>query len=123
MVNLKPGDLPPVLDVEKSHGVSVAAMQKGVKLWLSEIENHYGVKPVIYTNIDFYQRYFQAGFEDYPLWIAHYLQPQKPRIEKSWLFWQHSEKGRVNGIRTMVDFNVFNGDSADFRNFLLPPSP
>jgi lysozyme len=119
IVNLKKGDMPPVLDVEKSHGVSVADMQKGVKIWLNAVENHYGVKPVIYTNIDFYQRYFANGFEDYPLWIAHYLQPDKPRIEKNWLFWQHSEKGRVNGIATPVDFNVFYGDSADFNNFLI----
>ena len=119
IVNLKKGDMPPVLDVEKSHGVSVADMQKGVKTWLNAVENHYGVKPVIYTNIDFYERYFADGFEDYPLWIAHYLQPDKPRIEKNWLFWQHSEKGRVNGITTPVDFNVFYGDSADFNNFLI----
>ena len=119
IVNLKKGDMPPVLDVEKSHGVSVADMQKGVKIWLNAVENHYGVKPVIYTNIDFYERYFANGFEDYPLWIAHYLQPDKPRIEKNWLFWQHSEKGRVNGIATPVDFNVFYGDSADFNNFLI----
>jgi lysozyme len=119
IVNLKKGDLPPVLDVEKSHGVSVTEMQKSVKTWLDAIENHYGVKPVIYTNIDFYQRYFQSGFEEYPLWIAHYLQPDKPRIEKDWVFWQHSEKGRVNGIKVPVDFNVFYGDSADFNNFLI----
>lgn len=119
IVNLQKGDMPPVLDVEKSHGVSVADMQKGVKTWLNAVENHYGVKPVIYTNIDFYERYFADGFEDYPLWIAHYLQPDKPRIEKNWLFWQHSEKGRVNGITTPVDFNVFYGDSADFNNFLI----
>jgi lysozyme len=119
MVNLKKGDLPPVLDVEKSHGVSVAEMQKSVKTWLDAVENRYGVKPVIYTNIDFYQRYFQTGFEEYPLWIAHYLQPDKPRIEKDWIFWQHSEKGRVDGIKAPVDFNVFYGDSADFNNFLI----
>jgi lysozyme len=119
IVNLKPGDMPPVLDVEKSHGVSVAEMQKNVKIWLDEVESHYGVKPVIYTNIDFYERYFQTGFEEYQLWIAHYLQPDKPRIERDWVLWQHSEKGRVNGINAPVDFNVFFGDSADFNNFLI----
>jgi lysozyme len=119
IVNLKKGDLPPVLDVEKSHGVSVTEMRKSVKIWLDAVENHYGVKPVIYTNIDFYQRYFQTGFEEYPLWIAHYLQPNKPRIEKDWVFWQHSEKGRVNGIKAPVDFNVFYGDSSDFNNFII----
>lgn len=119
MVDLKPGDLPPVLDVERSLGVSVSQMQTGVKTWLQEVEKHYGVKPIIYTNIDFYEHYFKEGFEEYPLWIAHYLQPEKPRIENRWTFWQHSEKGRVDGIRAPVDFNIFNGDSSDFKNLLI----
>ena len=119
IVNLKEGDLPPVLDVEKSLGVSVSQMQKGVKEWLDEVEKHYGVKPILYTNIDFYDHYFQTGFDDYPLWIAHYLQPEKPRIESKWTFWQHSEKGRVDGIKAPVDFNIFYGDSSEFYNFLI----
>ncbi|MEO8820405.1 MAG: GH25 family lysozyme [Ginsengibacter sp.] len=119
IVNLKIGDMPPVLDVEKSRGLSVNDMQKAVKLWLDEVGQHYGVKPVLYTNIDFYNRYFQIGFEDYPLWIAHYLQPEKPRLDNKWVFWQHSEKGRVDGIKATVDFDIFYGDSTDFNNFLI----
>ena len=119
IVNLKKGDLPPVLDIEIGRRFSVAEMRKEVKIWLDAVENNYGVKPIIYTNIDFYQKYFQQGFEDYPLWIAHYLQPDKPRIENKWMFWQHSESGRVNGIKAPVDFNVFYGDSTDFNNFLI----
>lgn len=119
IVNLKKGDLPPVLDVETHRSISVAEMRKEVRTWLEEVEKHYDVKPVIYTNINFYQRYFSEGFEDYPLWIAHYLQPDKPRIQRKWIFWQHSESGRVNGIKAPVDFNVFYGDSADFQDFLI----
>jgi len=112
--------LPPVLDVEKSRGVSVNEMQKEVKAWLDAVEEHYGVKPILYTNIDFYEHYFQTGFEEYPLWIAHYLQPDKPRIQNKWVFWQHSEKGRVDGIKAFVDFNIFYGDSSDFQELLIP---
>jgi lysozyme len=53
------------------------------------------------------------------LWAAHYLEKDRPRIRRRWIFWQHSEKGRVNGIGMPVDFNVFNGDSADFENLLI----
>lgn len=120
IVNLKSGDMPPVLDVERNRGVSVMEMQKAVKAWLDAVEDHYGVKPIIYTNVDFYQKYFQTGFEKYPLWIAHYLQPVRPGIENQWTLWQHSEIGRVDGIKTPVDFNVFYGDSTLFYNFLVP---
>jgi len=119
IVNLKKGDLPPVLDIEQAYGVAASDIKKEVTEWLMVVENHYGVKPVIYTNIDFYNNYLQNYFNEYPIWIAHYLQPVKPRIERKWIFWQHSESGRVNGIKTPVDFNVFSGDSLDFKKFLI----
>ncbi len=41
------------------------------------------------------------------------------RGKREWLFWQHNEEGRVNGILSKVDFNVFYGDSADFKKLLI----
>ncbi len=118
-VKLQSGDLPPVLDVEQTNGVSKAVLQQRVKAFLYAAELAYGVKPVIYTNADFYKAYLSEEFDDYPLWVAHYLRPVEPRISRDWHFWQHSERGRVNGISGKVDFNVFNGDSTDFAKLLL----
>jgi lysozyme len=119
-VNLEPGDLPPVLDVEQAYGASPAQVRKAVQTWLNIVETYYKVKPIIYTYIDFYEKYLKGSFDDYPLWVAHYLQPHQPRITRDWTFWQHSEQGRVNGIVSKVDFNVFNGDSLSFKALLVP---
>jgi len=119
-VELETGDLPPVLDVEKTNGASVSVIRREVKEFLDIMEMSYAVKPIIYTNVDFYNHYLKDYFDDYPLWVAHYLQPHKPRIKRNWTFWQHSEAGRVNGILARVDFNVFNGDSTEFRSLLVP---
>ena len=119
-VELETGDLPPVLDVEKTNGASAEIIRREVKEFLDVMEMNYRVKPIIYTNIDFYNRYLKDYFDGYPLWVAHYLQPHKPRIKRQWTFWQHSEAGRVNGIFARVDFNVFNGDSTEFRSLLVP---
>ncbi len=118
-VNLEPGDFPPVLDLEQLNGTPVAQLKQEAKEWLDIVGEHYGVKPVIYTNVDFYTRYLGETFDEYPLWVAHYYQPGQPRINRGWTFWQHSDRGRVNGIVSPVDFNVFNGDSAAFRQLLL----
>lgn len=118
-VQLKKGDLPPVLDVETSNGASVTDLQQRVQDWLDVVEKRYNVKPIIYTNIDFYKVFLAGRFDGYPLWVAHYLQKEKPRIERSWLFWQHNDGGHVTGIRSTVDFNVFNGDSTAFEKILL----
>ena len=118
-VQLEPGDLPPVLDIEQLYGTSVAKMRKEAHDWLNEVEAHYKMKPIIYTYVNFYSNYMDGEFDNYPLWAAHYLEKDKPRINRPWLFWQHNERGRVNGIVTRVDFNVFNGDSTDFENLLM----
>jgi lysozyme len=118
-VTLEDGDLPPVLDVEGIYGVSPDKLRKEVTAFLDATELVYGVKPIIYTNVDFYNQYFKGYFDNYPLWVAHYLQKDRPRITRNWLFWQHSEAGHVNGIFTRVDFNVFNGDNDAFTKLLI----
>ena len=119
VVELENGDLPPVVDIEQAYGVNNAILKKELKKWLDVIEYYYGVKPIIYTNVDFYTRNLGKEFDGYPLWTAHYLQYNIPRIDRNWDFWQHSEEGRVNGILSKVDFNVFNGDSVQFKNLLI----
>jgi lysozyme len=118
-VKLKTGDLPPVLDIEKLYGVNPARMRKEIKEWLQVVEDHYDVKPIIYTSVSFYDDYLGDEFDEYPLWVAHYKERNRPRIKRKWIFWQHNEEGRVNGILSKVDFNVFNGDSSDFENLLI----
>ncbi len=118
-VDLGPGDLPPVLDIEHLYGARASTMRKEINTWLQLVEDHYGVKPIIYTYVTFYSNYLGEDFDDYPLWIAHYQEKDRPRIKRPWIFWQHSERGRVNGITNRVDFNVFNGDSSDFNDLLL----
>jgi len=118
-VDLQPGDLPPVLDIEQLNGATSEELRKEAKKWLETAEAYYNVKPLIYTNVDFYKRYLGKDFDKYPLWVAHYYQTHQPRIDRGWILWQHSSEGRVNGILHSVDFNVFNGDSLAFQDFLV----
>ena len=118
-VDLQPGDLPPVLDVEQLNGANAAQLKKEVKEWLDVAEAYYKVKPILYTNIDFYKRNLGSEFDSYPLWVAHYYEHKQPRIQRGWVFWQHNDQGNVNGIISRVDFNVFSGDSLEFRSLLV----
>ncbi|CAL1521058.1 Lysozyme M1 [Chitinophaga sp. MM2321] len=120
VVALQSGDLPPVLDIETSNNQPAAVIRSTAKIWLEEMEKVYKVKPIIYTNIHFYETYLGSEFDDYPLWIAHYYQKERPASKRAWLFWQHSDIGRVNGIKTSVDFNVFKGDSSDLVKLCIP---
>jgi lysozyme len=118
-VELETGDLPPVLDIEQMNGASAPQLKKEVKKWLEVVENYYHVKPIIYTNVEFYNRCLGGEFDKYPLWVAHFYQSHQPNINRGWVFWQHSDEGRVNGIISKVDFNIFGGDSLEFRKILI----
>lgn len=107
-VKLEPGDLPPVLDIEKK-GKDMKKLQADLKLWLRRIENHYGVKPIIYASYKFKNRYLNDSvFNSYPYWIAHYY-VDSVYYKGDWKFWQHTDVGTLPGIKEQVDLNVFNG--------------
>lgn len=118
-VKLQPGDLPPVLDIEELYGVRADTMRNRIKLWLQLVENAYNVKPIIYTNVSFYKNFLGNEFDEYPLWVAHYFVQENPGTKNVWQFWQHNAAGKVNGIKTRVDFNVFSGDSVSFQKLLV----
>lgn len=118
-VELSPGDLPPVLDIEQTYGVPGEKLRERARDFLQTVQEYYHVTPIVYTNVDFYRQYLKDDFDTFPLWVAHYLQKERPRTYREWTFWQHSEQGRVNGIFTRVDFDVFSGDSAAFKQLLI----
>ncbi len=111
VVKLSKGDLPPVVDIEHSNGKSAKKICDDLKVFIERLEKQYDVKPIIYTNINFYNTYLIGRFDDYPLWIAGYFDHDRfyNEFKTPWILWQHSEKGKVDGIRGNVDFNVFKG--------------
>ncbi len=118
-VKLEPGDLPPVLDIEKK-GKDMKKLQSDLKLWLRKVENHYGVKPIIYASYKFKTRYLNDSvFNTYPYWIAHYY-VDSVRYEGDWKFWQHTDVGTLPGIEEKVDLNVFNGGKNELDAFCIP---
>ena len=119
-VHLEEGDLPPVLDVEhKPSKMSVEDFQMNVLTWLHIVEDKYHVKPIIYTYYKFKEAYLNdPRFDDYPYWIAHYY-VDKVEYKGKWKFWQHTDAGRLPGIKGPVDFNIYNGSYYDLRQLTI----
>jgi lysozyme len=112
-VTLQKGDLPPVLDIEKlPKKQSIVRLKVGLRNWLSAVEKHYGVKPIIYSGESYYKDFLKEEFSEYPLWIANY-NFWRNDLESDWQFWQFTEKAKIEGIDAMVDLNIFNGDKND----------
>ena len=124
MVEQESSDLPPVLDIELLDGVAPKKIVESMKVWLDLVEDAYRVKPIIYTNMNFYNDHLAGHFDEYPLWIARYNKFFTPSLsgKKTWDFWQYGNRGKVAGIDGEVDFNVFKGELDDLEK-LSEPAP
>lgn len=113
---LEKGDLPPVLDIEHyPQDVKLEDFQRDVLTWLHIVEDKFHVKPIIYTYFKFKEKYLSAPvFDDYPYWIAHYY-VDKVEYKGEWKFWQHTDAGRLPGIKGYVDFDIYNGSYYDLK--------
>ena len=118
-VKLRKGHLPPILDIEKMpKGQSMDKLKEGLQNWLTIVEKHYGIKPIIYTGEKYYEDFLQEDFPSYQFWIANY-NPWKEKIEDDYLMWQFTEKAQLHGINELVDVNVFNGNVDDLKKVCI----
>ncbi len=113
-----PDALPPVLDVEWNfesptcaRRIPVAQAQAKMREFLHAIERHYGKKPIIYADIMFHREVLANNeFAQYPFWVRSVRTvPHERYPGRRWAFWQITATGRVAGISTPVDRNVFAG--------------
>ncbi len=125
MGHLQAGDLPPVIDVESTDGVSNATRARKVRQWLEHVEAALGVKPLIYTGGYFWDDNVAVDLSTYPLWHAGYTGGTCPstlsRYWSHWTVWQWTSSGSVAGISGRVDMNRFNGTMTQLNELGLDP--
>ncbi|WP_245818964.1 glycoside hydrolase family 25 protein [Marivita hallyeonensis] len=120
-VGLRAGDLPPVVDIERVKAPVREGLQDEFKVFLDMLEDHYGMKPIIYTGPDFWTHVMKEHLPHYPLWIAQYGvdTPEIPDGWGNWTLWQYTDAHVVPGINGETDGNHFNGGIDDLRSVLL----
>jgi len=123
LVEMRPGDLAPVLDIERTDGIDPEIMLEEAHVWLRQVEEVLKIKPIIYTNQHFYDRYLAGHFDNYPLWIARYSGDSPTLVDgKKWDIWQYSNAGCIDGISQKVDMNVFLGTHEMFDRLCWYPN-
>jgi lysozyme len=109
---LRPGDLPPVLDIEVTGGQLPATIVTNIQTWISTVQQATGVTPMIYTAAGFWNGSVgSSNFAADPLFAANYgvTCPDLPTGWLTWQFWQYADNGSVPGIGIDVDLDQFNG--------------
>lgn len=103
-------DLAPLIDIEVKGSWLDEEVADSVKLFADLLEEYYGVRPIIYTGTNFYNKYLSEEFNDgYELFIAKYSEDEPELIDGTeYTIWQFTDCGEVNGIYTDVDQSRFN---------------
>lgn len=132
IVALEANDLPLVVDVEDVDNADATSRkwETGLTIWLEEVEKATGRIPIIYTRAEYWNRFRLPDFSRYPLWVAHYKNPNStPALPKGWTdwaFWQFSAPPnnifsnlRIAGT---FDINRYSGTSEQLLSFIQPAS-
>lgn len=109
-------DLPAIIDVEEWTNPAnelTDSIVNRVREMASYLKAR-GLRVMVYSNRDGYDRFLSHEFSDCLLWICS-LRGTPP--EHKWDFWQYTHRGRLDGVDSRVDINVFNGDSAGWKVF------
>ena len=104
-------DLVPMLDVEVRGDWSRSQLIDSVDKFCQLLEHHYGVEPMIYSTMEFYNKNLTPHFNKHRLYIGRYSNEQ-PQInwEGQYTIWQFSETGIIPGIDAYVDLCHFHKD-------------
>ena len=114
--------LPPAIDVE-FYGVNDKNpprreyINRELDILISKIEEHYSMKPIIYSTKKAYDMYISGKYQDCDIWIRDVFGEPELSDGRSWTFWQYSDKSRLNGYdgdEKFIDMNVFYGSRYEF---------
>lgn len=116
-------DLIPVIDIEEKGRKPSKQICDSLEKFSAMIEAEWGERPIIYTHQRFYNYLLQRSFDDHHLWIARYGAfgfKFEPSLEdsRSYIMWQYSCQGVVEGINGNVDLNTL-ADECDINIITL----
>lgn len=114
-------EMPPVVDLEYGGNCMidnrVVSLIDEIAEYIRVIENHYNKKVIIYTTNEFYNNYLLNKFTENPIWIRDILSTPNLKDGREWTFWQFANRGRLDGISSVVDLNAFAGSKEEFIQF------
>lgn len=112
---IEAGRLIPAVDMELTveevyHPPEKSEVVAGLKAFLAVVEEKYGVKPLIYAQKDYFEKYLKDDFSEYPRWARNVFYPVWIDFGEEWAVWQYSDRGELEGYsgEKYIDMNVLN---------------
>ena len=109
VVSGKQSDCKLAMDFESFGNLSTTEINEISKAFLETLVNATKSEAVIYSNAYSARTIFNSELTDYPLWVANYdvSEPESNGKWETWVGWQYTSTGRVNGISGNVDRDQF----------------
>lgn len=112
-----PGALPPAIDVEFEgncqHPPPREEIQRNVLAMLELVAKDTGRTPVLYVTQEAWDVLLSDVEVPYPVWLRSLSREPPPGARPPWLFWQFDAEGKLAGVKTPVDLNVFRGSAEE----------
>jgi lysozyme len=113
--------LPPAVDLEFggncAHRPSPSEFRQELEAFVKPVEAAWGCRLVFYVTQEFYAAYVDGSFADNPLWVRDIFDRPVLKSGREWRLWQYANRGRLPGVATYIDLNVFNGTPSEFAAF------
>ena len=120
-VHLEKGDILPIVDIELDCSgciepeVTKEELIRNLKIYIQIIEDHFNVKPIVYTYTYFFNEYLKGNFDDHLYWMAKFSTTPPEGIQIHGTdqnnlkpiigIWQFANNERINGIVGNVDMS------------------
>ena len=110
------GRLLPVVDVEyygdkEKNPPEKEDVVRELTVFLKALEEKYGIKPMIYTRSEIYDKYLQDFSGEYKMWMSSLYTPLSWNYHGDWYIWQYLNRGTLEGYsggEKYIDLNVLN---------------
>ena len=113
----------PVLDIEENkENLTPSQLVEWTHAFVDEVKDLTGMDVMIYTYPNFWldEMGNTTEFSHLPLWLASYNNKSHPGNIPggwdTWMFWQYTSEGKVDGYGGKIDLNVFNGTPEDLKS-------
>ncbi len=93
-----------------------------LSVFLDALEAQYGVKAMIYTRSDIYEKYLREAFPDHKLWMSSLYTPLSWNYDGDWYVWHYLNRGLLDGYTggdKYIDLDVLNADK-QLRDLIVP---
>ena len=124
VISGKEPDCKLAMDFENFGNLSTTEVNEISRVFLETLENLTNKEVLIYSNAYSARTIFSSSLSNYPLWVANYgvSEPGDNGKWSTWVGWQYTDTGRINGISGYVDRDYFT-DGVLLSNTTPIPEP